>query len=115
MHLRRAEKGQPLDAPPRSGAKVPRGTWRAWRVNSEGYVERTRLLPDGTVEKQYQHRTVWESANRPLRDGETIHHKNRIRNDNRIENLELWITAQPAGARVEDVLEWARWVIQQYS
>jgi hypothetical protein len=31
------------------------------------------------------------------------------------ENLELWTSHQPKGARVADMLEWCRWFIDQYS
>jgi len=46
--------------------------------------------------------------------GETVHHRNGARNDNRPENLELWVKPQPSGCRVEDAVDWAREILLRY-
>lgn len=41
-------------------------------------------------------------------------YKNGIRSDNRLENLELWSKVQPTGARVENLVEWAKEILKLY-
>lgn len=62
-----------------------------------------------------EHRIIFEQKlGRYLLPFESVHHKNSVRNDNRIENLELWSKSQPTGARVENLVEWAKEILKLY-
>lgn len=94
----------------RRGAGHPAWTGGVSTTKS-GYVVRTVHYDPLTGIKPSRlkpyHRIVMEShIGRPLHSFENVHHKNGIRNDNRIENLELWAKPQAPGQRVEDLISW---------
>lgn len=87
-------KGQSLENHP---------SWGGGRiVNAAGYV-RVRVKPGESI---LEHRLVMEQhLGRPLGQHETVHHKNGNRQDNRIENLELWRGRHGPHQRYEDVVQ----------
>jgi hypothetical protein len=87
-----------------------------WSKDKYGYMISRVTDSDGAVRNLSQHREVMaEHLGRPLRSDESVHHKNGIRDDNRIENLELWSRWQPSGQRVADKVAWAVELLHQYS
>jgi hypothetical protein len=91
---RRGVLGSPnaLRAAPGAGSRTRHG-YRVITVNGRQVLE---------------HRYVMEQhLGRPLRKGETVHHRDGNRSRNTIDNLELWTGAQPSGQRAADLLVWA--------
>ena len=96
LHFTRLQRGLPLGpAGPMVAAKG------SGSVTREGY--RRIRTPDGR--RLLEHVYVMEQhLERRLEPGENVHHRNGLKLDNRIENLELWVKMQPTGQRVEDLV-----------
>lgn len=64
----------------------------------------------------FEHRYVMaEYLERPLIDGETVHHKNGNRSDNRIENLVLMTSKHFQGQSIKDTIAHAESVLREYA
>jgi hypothetical protein len=86
------------------------------RCKAKGYATSAgyrQLYRKGTV--VLEHRIVMErTLSRELQEGENVHHKNGVRDDNRPESLELWVTYQPKGQRPDDLCDWAEQILFRY-
>jgi len=92
------------------GAEAP--NFRGGRkLDTDGYI---RLLV-GKRQYKPEHVVIMERhLGRKLFPDETVHHKNGIRDDNRLDNLELRASNHGKGQSAVDLLAWAREVIRRY-
>lgn len=113
VHYGRENTGKPLHDPiqERVSPRVPGDKY----LTDEGYVTLVIVDPDGGLKHVREHRHVVElSIGRPLTRDETVHHINGVRDDNRLENLELWSSSHPPGQRVVDKVAWAKEILRKY-
>jgi hypothetical protein len=89
--------------------------WKGGRTYTrDGYVLICNGEP-GSGSHQREHRMVMEQhLGRKLVAGETVHHINGQKDDNRIENLELWCGSQPYGIRIADAIAHAKAILSLY-
>lgn len=115
-HAKRFVAGGDVNKPVRRW-RIAVGEWGNWIMSRHGYILRYGPKPNPGEARpyQFQHRYVMEQhLGRELKKHENVHHVNGIRDDNRIENLELWSVMQPSGQRVADRIEWAKSLLEEY-
>jgi hypothetical protein len=96
--------GDPIYRQPKTGTDSP--LWQGGRmVSPQGYVYVKVYEPDPYAVMRnaagyvFEHRLVMARAiGRPLTAGETVHHINAVRADNRLENLQLRLGHHGSGA-----------------
>lgn len=120
-HYRRLRtRGSTEDATPvgQLPRPSPKRTSKGWITAGYRYVpvaEDERILAGGALYLAEHRLVMARHLSRPLREDESVHHRNGDRLDNALANLELWSTAQPAGQRVSDKVVWAVALLSRYA
>lgn len=86
---------------------------------SDGYIvvfEPDHPCAQPSTGRVMQHvKVVADTLGRPLQPNENVHHKNGKRDDNRPQNLELWVSSQPSGQQPAHLVAWAREILDRYA
>jgi hypothetical protein len=103
----------------RSVAREKNGAWKGGRTYHHAGYSMIRMPEHPRAKNNggyvFEHVLVMEEIlGRHLLPGETVHHLNGVRDDNRLENLELWTRPQPAGIRARDAVAWALEILARY-
>lgn len=90
------------------GTRYPKGDGyiKVWNpehpnANKNGWVAEHTLI-------------MSEKLHRPLLEGESVHHLNGVKDDNRPENLELWVRPPRNGVRFQDAILDSIAFLEQY-
>ena len=94
--------------------------WKGGRqLTNQGYrvvISHDHPRRQGRTNYVFEHVLVMEDLlGRHLCPGETVHHINGVRSDNRPGNLELWAVSQPRGQRVENLVAHAVELLRRYA
>jgi len=109
MHWDRVKQFGDAGPAERMALRTKRSLGPGRTVNAQGYV--IVWQPERRVYLM-EHRLLMEQKlARPLLASESVHHVNGARDDNRIENLELWVTPQIKGQRAADLVAW---IVEHY-
>ena len=85
--------------------------WKGGRtVNREGYVS---IRVNGEYVAEHRH-VMEQHLGRSLRPGETVHHKNGVKDDNRLDNLELRGGPHGKGQAAKDLVAYAKEILALY-
>lgn len=113
LHYQRTTKNKRYPSGISKERECPVGTKR----EKDGYIIIKVKKGSSSLSRDWvkEHRYVMEQhIGRSLLPEENVHHKNGNKKDNRLENLELWVTKQPKGQRPIDLVEYADWIITKY-